>query len=145
MHRIRLAAISAALAATAALTGTAHAEPQGTWLTAGGKSHVRIAPCGDKLCGRIVWLAEPNNDQGQPKRDAENEDESLRSRPILGLPLLTGFPQQPEDGVWDDGEIYNPEDGKTYSSEMEMADPDTLKVSGCVWVFCQSQIWKRVK
>ena len=121
------------------------ADPRGVWLTPGGKSHVEIAPCGEKLCGRIVWLAEPNNEQGQPKRDAENADESLRSRPILGLPLLTGFPQEPEDGVWDDGDIYNPEDGKTYSSELEMNDRDTLKVSGCVWIFCQSQIWERVK
>ena len=140
MNRILLAA-----ALAAGLAGPALADPKGIWLTPGGKSHVEIAPCGDKLCGRIVWLKEPNNEQGQPKRDAENEDESLRARPILGLPLLTDFPQEPEDGVWDDGEIYNPEDGKTYSSELEMNDKDTLKVSGCVWIFCQSQIWKRVK
>ena len=139
MRAIILAAVLALVSASAL------ADPRGVWLTPGGKSHVEIAPCGDKLCGRIVWLAEPNNPQGQPKRDAENTDESLRSRQILGLPLLTGFPQEPEDGVWDDGDIYNPEDGKTYSSELEMADPKTLKVKGCVWVFCQSQIWKRVE
>ena len=47
--------------------------------------------------------------------------------------------------MWDDGEIYNPEDGKTYSSELEMNNPNTLKVRSCVWFFCQTQIWKRVK
>ena len=140
----RLAAFAAMLVAVA-LSGAALADPRGVWLTPGGKSHVEIAPCGSRLCGRIVWLREPNNAQGRPLRDARNKDESLRSRPILGLPLLTGLPQEPEDGVWDDGDIYNPEDGKTYSSELEMKDQDTLKVSGCVWFFCQSQIWKRVR
>lgn len=128
-----------------AFGGNALAEPRGVWLTPGGKSRIAIAPCGDRLCGKIVWLKEPNDERGQPKRDAGNEDEALRSRPVLGLPLLTGFPQEPEGGVWDDGDIYNPEDGKTYSSELEMTDRDTLKVSGCVWIFCKSQIWKRVK
>ncbi len=121
------------------------AGPTGVWLTPGGNSHVEIAPCGDKLCGRIVWLKQPNNKKGQPLRDARNEEESLRSRPILGLPLLTGFPQKPTDGVWDDGRIYSPKTGKTFSSEMEMKGRDTLKVSGCKWIRCRSQIWKRVK
>ena len=121
------------------------ADPRGVWLTPGGNSHVEIAPCGDKLCGRIVWLKEPNNKKGQPLRDARNEEESLRSRPILGLPVLTGFPQEPTDGVWEDGKIYSPKNGKTFRSEMEMKGRDTLKVSGCKWIRCKSQIWKRVR
>ena len=47
--------------------------------------------------------------------------------------------------MWDDGEIYNPEDGKTYDSEMEVIDADTVKVSGCVWFICKTQTWKRVE
>ena len=132
-----------AFAAGAAADPGAH--PRGVWLTPGGNSHVEIAPCGDKLCGRIVWLKEPNNQKGQPLRDARNADEALRSRPILGLPVLTGFPQEPTDGVWEDGKIYSPKNGKTFRSEMEMNGRDTLKVSGCKWIRCKSQIWKRVK
>lgn len=121
------------------------ADPRGVWLTPGGNSHVEIAPCGDKLCGRIVWLKKPKNKKGEPLRDARNAEKALRSRPILGLPLLTGFPQEPTDGVWDDGKIYSPKTGKTFRSEMEMNDRDTLKVSGCRWIRCKSQIWKRLK
>lgn len=121
------------------------ADPRGVWLTPGGNSHVEIAPCGDKLCGRIVWLKKPKNAKGLPLRDARNAEKALRSRPILGLPLLTGFPQEPTDGVWDDGKIYSPKTGKTFRSEMEMNDRDTLKVSGCKWIRCKSQIWKRLK
>ncbi len=128
-----------------AFGGSALADPRGVWRTPGGKSHVEIAPCDDKLCGRIVWLKEPNNEKGLPKRDAENSDESLRSRPILGLPLLTGFPQEPDDGAWRGGEIYNPEDGKTYRSVLEPKGADLLEVNGCVFIFCKTQEWKRVK
>jgi len=133
----------ALIAAAAALPASA-ADLTGTWLTKGGKSHVHIEPCGNKFCGKIVWMKEPNDDAGKPKLDKENSDESLRSRPILGLPLLTGF-KPSGDNEWDGGEIYNPEDGKTYRSEMVLKSADELGVSGCVFIFCKEQLWTRVK
>ena len=54
-------------------------------------------------------------------------------------------PQAGDDGVWRDGKIYNPENGKTYRSVLKPAGPDTLKVSGCVFIFCETQTWKRVR
>ncbi|MCY4502270.1 MAG: DUF2147 domain-containing protein [Alphaproteobacteria bacterium] len=47
--------------------------------------------------------------------------------------------------VFSGAALADPENGKTYSSELEMNNPNTLKVRGCVWFFCQTQIWKRVK
>lgn len=133
------------LAVAACLADDARAESaRGVWMTEGGKSHVRIQPCGEKLCGEIVWLKEPRDDDGSEKRDVHNKDESLRDRPILGLPLLTGFSDQ-GGGEWTGGEIYNPEDGKTYRSRLELADPATLKVSGCVLFFCKTQTWTRTE
>ena len=117
---------------------------EGVWLTEGGKSHVEIRPCGDKLCGRIVWLAEPADEDGSPKLDKHNQDESLRSRPILGIELLTGFPAG-DGSEWTGGEIYNPENGKTYRSELELEGANTLKVRGCVFIFCETQTWMRVQ
>lgn len=116
----------------------------GLWATEKEKSHVRIEPCGERLCGVIVWLKEPNDDQGQPKRDIFNEDETQRDRAIVGLRLLSGF--ETSDGAsWSGGRIYNPEDGKTYKSKMSLQDDKTLKVEGCVLIFCKSQIWTRVE
>ena len=142
---IRVCCLSALAAVFCfAFSGSALADPKGVWLTPGGNSHVEIAPCGSRLCGKVVWLKEPNNAQGQPLRDARNEDESLRSRPILGLPLLTGLTEA-ADGKWEDGKIYSPRQGKSYSAELEPAGPDTLKVRACAWVACRTQVWKRVK
>lgn len=116
----------------------------GLWLTVEGKSHVRIESCGNKLCGTIIWLKEPSGKDGKPKIDKENQKEGLRTRPILGLPLLTGF--KPDGGKrWTGGRIYNPEDGKTYKSKLTLESDDVLKVEGCVLFFCKKQIWSRVK
>ena len=72
-----------------------------------------------------------------------NQDESLRSRPTLGIELLTGF--SAADGTeWTGGDIYNPENGKTYRSELELEEANILKVRGCVFIFCETQTWTRV-
>ena len=135
----------AILAGTIVFAHTAQADPLGTWLTEGGKSHVSIAPCGDKLCGRIVWLREPLNPDGTGKLDVDNEDPDLRGRPIIGLRMLHGFSGD-GDGRGSGGRIYNPEDGYTYRSKMKVIDADTLEVSGCVlFVLCQGQTWTRVE
>ena len=119
----------------------------GLWQTEGGKSHVQIGPCGERLCGTIVWLQEPLDDDGKAKTDANNPDEALRQRPIIGLPLLRGFLPGSEVDVWEGGTIYNPEDGETYKSVMTLLSRDELKVRGYVGLplFGKSQIWSRVK
>ena len=91
-----------------------------------------IQPCGEKICGKIVWLSESRNADGSEKLDIHNKDESLRERSIMGLELLTDFTAA-GDVKWTEGEIYNPEDGKTYRSELELTDSGTLKVTGCVF------------
>ena len=118
----------------------------GTWATEGGKSHVESVTCGEKLCGSITWLKEPLDDKGMPKHDINNPDTELQSRPIIGLPLLANFIGGTEANVWDDGTIYNPEDGETYSCTMTLLDDATLKVRGYVGLplFGKTQVWTRV-
>lgn len=84
----------------------------GVWLNAEKTAKIEIAASGDKYNGKIVWLSEPLRD-GKPKLDIHNEDAALRNRPILGLKILNGF--EWDDGEWDDGTIYDPKNGKTYS------------------------------
>lgn len=133
------------VAGSFALTGAAAADVTGVWETVGGKSHVEIKSCNtDKFCGEIIWLREPNNEQGTPKQDINNSEEGLRSRPILGISLLKDLEKSGAD-EWDDGTIYNPEDGQTYSSEMMLMDAKTLEVKGCVLFICKTQTWKRVR
>ena len=136
--------IFAVLAATILFTGAGRADPIGVWLTPEGNSHIEIWHCGEKLCGKIAWFTEPHNADGTLKVDEKNKNEALRTRPLLGLPLMSGFTAA-GDGKWTKGRIYNPEDGKTYRSKLEVKDDNTLHVSGCVLVFCKAQTWTRVK
>jgi len=120
-------------------------DPSGTWLTEGGKSQIRLAHCGEALCGRIQWLKEPSDPTGKPKRDIRNPDPGKRARPIIGVDILMGMKPGETADQWA-GDIYNPEDGKTYQARLTLQDARTLQVKGCVLggLICKSQAWSRV-
>lgn len=86
-----------------------------------------------KVYGKIVWLEEPTNPDGTPKKDKENPDKALRDREIMGLKLFKGF-EYKGNLQWEDGTVYDAESGKTYSCEMELKDKKTLKVRGYVGI-----------
>ena len=114
----------------------------GRWHTPGDKAVVEIAPCGKQLCGTIINAA-PLPATGAPPRDSRNPDSTVRSRSIVGVRLLSGF--SPDGSGWIGGTIYNPTNGKTYRSELALGANGRLKVSGCVAIFCQTQIWRRIR
>ena len=119
----------------------------GIWLTGNKDAKVEIYKNGDKYDGKIVWLLNPLNEEGKPKVDKENPEEELQTRPILGLELLKDF-EYDEDLEWEDGEIYDPKSGKTYSCNMELLeDGDTLEVRGYIGISLlgRTQTWVRVK
>jgi uncharacterized protein (DUF2147 family) len=129
--------VLAVLLATPALA----AEPvTGTWLTDAKDGLVEIAPCAAKLCGRLAkMLVAPKG----PAVDRNNPDPALRSRPLVGLAVLTGF--APDGDVWR-GTGYDPKAGKNYATTLQRLGPDTLKVKGCVLGFlCRSARWTRVR
>jgi uncharacterized protein (DUF2147 family) len=47
--------------------------------------------------------------------------------------------------VWDDGEIYDPKSGKTYSCKMTLTDPRRLEVRGYVGISLigRTDVWTR--
>ncbi len=110
----------------------AAADPKevGVWFDDTGKGAVKIEICTPTtLCGRIYWLKEPMADDGQPKMDRYNPEPSMRNRPICGLPIL-GNLEQLRDGGFDNGWVYDPKEGKSYSVALDLVGPDTLKVTG---------------
>ena len=117
----------------------------GTWLVEDKKAKIKIYNKDDSYYGKIIWLREPNDKNGKPKRDKENPEEKLRSRPLVGLVMLSGFVYD-EDNVWEDGDIYDPKNGKTYSCEMTLSeDGKTLDVRGYIGFsfIGRSQTWTR--
>jgi len=124
------------------LSGLASADEgaNGIWKLNSGKVTVRIAPCGPSLCGAIVGLSKPLNKQGQPKVDRKNPNKSLRDRPLIGLTILANMKPAGEN-KWQ-GTIYNADDGRTYSSYMNLSGRN-MKVKGCVGPFCKTMVFVR--
>ncbi len=106
----------------------------GVWKTGEGNAIVRIYKNGEKYQGKIVWLKEPNDPEtGKPKLDKNHPDESIRTRPILGLINIWGFTYK-EKNVWEDGNIYDPKNGNTYSCSIKMINSKILEVRGFIGV-----------
>jgi uncharacterized protein (DUF2147 family) len=118
--------------------------PTGVWIDHTGRGAVEIVPCAEALCGRIVWLQQPNDKNGQLLRDAKNEDKAKRSQPICGLQIIGGLKRQ-SDGSWDNGWIYDPEQGENFDVELRLRSPDVLQVKGYKGVkfLSETYTWKR--
>lgn len=111
----------------------------GTWLTDTKDGVIEIAPCGTKLCGRLARSLVPIQ---PPGTDRNNPNPALRARPILGLTILTGFV---EDGALWRGTAYDPKNGKSYKTTLQRTGPNSLKLTGCVAIFCRSVAWTRAR
>jgi uncharacterized protein (DUF2147 family) len=132
--RAALVALLAALAHAAAdAQGGAAAQPAellGEWWTPGFNARVRIEPCGDAVCGRIVWLWDET-----PKDIADKNA-------LLGRKVIEGM-RSAEPGLWRGGRLYNPEDGRDYKGSLHLQSPSRLVVDGCVLFICRQQVWRR--
>jgi len=119
--------------------------PVGVWEDASERILVKIVPCGDFLCGKLVWFKWPNDAQGLPVIDLKNKDPALRGRPLLGLTILRDLRCTGEN-TWEDGKIYDPNDGEDYRARMSIQDDETLRVRVYVLfpIFGETHIWTRI-
>jgi uncharacterized protein (DUF2147 family) len=101
----------------------------GEWWTPGFNARVLIYACGEMACGRITWAWEET-----PPGIAEKKS-------LVGQAIFDGL--APARGAGWEGRIYNPEDGRSYASEVSLLTSVTLEVEGCVMLFCRRQVWRR--
>lgn len=118
----------------------------GLWETGSGKARVNIIKSGNYYYGRIVWLKEPLNEEGKPKVDKNNPDESKRNTPLLGYRMLSSF-EYKGNNLWEDGTIYDPESGSTYNCIINMEDKNTMNIRGFIGIaaFGRTDVWKRLE
>ncbi len=93
--------------------------------------------------GKIVWQKVPD-ENGKPKLDKKNPDNSLRSRPLMNLVIVKHLKSQ-GNNKYDGGTIYDPKSGNTYSSKTEITGPNTMKLRGFIGVSLlgRNQTWTR--
>ncbi|MGI8526457.1 MAG: DUF2147 domain-containing protein [Pseudolabrys sp.] len=115
---------------------------QGVWMSADGGTKVRISECGRAMCGNIVWLKRPLDENGKPRNDTLNPDAAKRTRPMMGLQVASLRPDK--SGGWI-GQIYNADEGKSFNVVLTMQSANSATIKGCVLgVLCKSVQWARV-
>jgi uncharacterized protein (DUF2147 family) len=99
----------------------------GVWLHESGEAKVRFAPCGDAVCGEIIWIA-----------SGADTDARVGDRTFFDMKRVS-------PDLWRGKTLY-PEDGKVYNATMQL-DGAVLTTSGCATggFICESVRWTRVR
>jgi len=139
--------VTAAVLVPSSQSLAASADPTGYWMKpdAERESKIQVFKCGTGkklLCAKIAWLKDPHDSKGKPLHDVRNENPSLRGRSIVGLTIFSGMaPSAPS--TWT-GQIYNPEDGHTYSATLTVLSRKQILLRGCkAWLLCGEKQWLR--
>ena len=103
---------------------------RGKWVNPSKSVIIEIAPCGQVLCGTVVWASE------KAKRDARKGTQHL-----VGTKLLTGM-KHSSASLWK-GKIFVPDQNFTASAKLKPEGSNHLKVSGCMMMICKSQTWTK--
>ena len=117
----------------------------GVWLNEDKDAKVEVYNSGNKYFGKLIWGKEMYEADGKTSRkDVENKDEKLRSRNLKDLIMLTDFIYN--DGAWEEGEIYDPVSGNTYSCTIKLKG-HKLDLRGYIGIslFGRTTVWERVQ
>ena len=115
----------------------AHAQASiaGTWFTEDSSSKVTITQTGTAYTGKVTWV------KTEGAVDAKNSDPALRTRPIMGIDILTGCTG---DATSAKGcRIYAPKRGSSYDAELNLDKDGTLKVKVKAGIGGKTQTWTR--
>jgi len=118
----------------------------GIWLNVENQTKIEIFRSSNQYYGKIIWGKTLFEADGKTsKKDRKNPDPKLRNRALYNLVFLTNFTYN-GDGTWENGSIYDPKSGKTYSCEMEIKD-GRLKMTGYIGftLLGRTVYWDRVK
>ncbi|MFT4771755.1 MAG: hypothetical protein ACJAZC_000301 [Cryomorphaceae bacterium] len=110
----------------------------GLWLVQDRDAYVRIYEEDGSYFGKVNWLEEPYNKNGNPITDPDG-------KPIFEMVIMKDFVF--EDEEWVDGTVYDAELGKTYYGSMELDDYNTLKLRGSLDSFGllgRNETWTRL-
>jgi len=108
-----------------------NADIVGEWYNAEKDAVITLFEENETISGKITWMQFPNDDKGNPKTDPLNPDEKLKSRARMGMVMMTDFIYI-EGKVWDNGKLYDPKKGKTYSGMMTLKDKNTIDLRGYI-------------
>ena len=148
MKKLNKLAVLSTLAATifASQGVFATITPVGLWKTIDedtnqAKSYVRITQTNGVLSGKVETILNP----AKQNDICSKCDDELKDQPILGMTIITDVKAQ-DDGIWGDGKILDPTNGKTYTLQLTPQDEGKkLEVRGYIGFFYRNQYWLKVE
>ena len=104
---------------------------EGYWKNPIGSAIIQIAPCGDTLCGKVVWASARG--QHEVAKNTSN---------VVGTTVLTNLKYA--RGHWA-GSLYVPDDNIHVSAKLQLIGDGRMKLTGCglMGLICRTQIWTR--
>ena len=130
-----------------ALPALAQMTPVGLWRniddkTGQAKAEIRIRELGD---GTLLGLVEKALTQSEnPNCDLCTDDR--KDKPKLGMEIIRGAKKAAGKDVWEDGNILDPDNGKTYTLRMTPLEGGRqLQIRGYIGPFYRTQLWLRVQ
>lgn len=108
----------------------------------GKESKVKIFKYQNGYRAQVCWLKETKNPDGSVKKDVKNPDKAKRNTPADQIVLVDKVTY--EDGIWQNGKIYEPTSGKTYKVEIKFTDAKTLQVRGKLGPFFKNVYWTKL-
>ena len=122
--------------------GAASADPSGVWRDKDGGT-IRVRTCGPAYCATIASVNPPLDPAtGKPQTDKNNPDADKRSRPLVGVAVLSAM-QPNGPGKWS-GTLYDPDRGMTLSGNLVEINANTIRIEGCLFGICGGENLTRV-
>lgn len=105
----------------------------GIWWNDKKTSKIEVKEENGKFIGTVIYINPDKYVNGKPETDHENPDPKLKSRSRLGLQILSGLKYVAAEKQWQNGSIYDPDNGKTYDCFAWFdSDPNVLYLKGYV-------------
>jgi uncharacterized protein (DUF2147 family) len=121
--------------------------PVGQWHTSDEKtgelkSMVVIFEQQGVMKGRVEKVLRKDAD---PAAKCDKCSDDRKNQPVVGLEIIRGAKKASGKNVWEDGEILDPENGKTYSLRLTPIENGAkLEVRGSFGPIGRTQTWVRV-
>ena len=108
------------------------------------KARITKAPDGSYQ-GRIFWMKNDRDADGNKRLDTKNPDKSLRRVPCDQIMLFSGLKYNAREQCWDGTKIYDPQRGFTAKMSARFIDEATLRITGTVMGLSGHFTWKKLE
>jgi uncharacterized protein (DUF2147 family) len=109
----------------------------GIWVNQAGDGLIEITQQQGLYTGTIIGSTD-----GKDRQDNHNPDPTLRNRSLQYVVILDDFDYL-GDKQWENGWVYDPNNGKTYSCKMTLINHSTLEIRGYIGIslFGRTETW----